>query len=61
MQYYEPAKWVARLRAAKTDANPLVFKVNMAAGHRGRSGRFERMRETAEEYAFILHQLGIER
>lgn len=57
VQYYEPAKWVARLRALKTDKNPLLFKINMAAGHAGRSGRFERLRETAEEYAFILHLL----
>jgi oligopeptidase B len=58
VQYYEPAKWVARLRALKTDRNPLLFKINMAAGHGGRSGRFESLRETAEEYAFFLHQLG---
>jgi oligopeptidase B len=58
VQYYEPAKWVARLRALKTDRNPLLFKINMSAGHGGRSGRFERLKETAEEYAFILHQLG---
>ena len=57
VQYYEPAKWVARLRVMKTDRNPLLFKVNMAAGHGGRSGRFERLRELAEEYAFLLHQL----
>jgi oligopeptidase B len=61
VQYYEPAKWVAKLRATKTDRNPLLFKVNMSAGHGGRSGRFESLKETAEEYAFILHQLGIER
>lgn len=61
VQYYEPAKWVARLRALKTDPNPLLFKVNMAAGHGGRSGRFESMKETAEEYAFLLRQLGIGR
>ncbi len=57
VQYYEPAKWVARLRANKTDHNPLLFKINMSAGHGGRSGRFERLRETAEEYAFMLNQL----
>jgi oligopeptidase B len=61
VQYYEPAKWVARLRATKTDRNPLLFKINMSAGHGGRSGRFERLRETAEEYAFVIHQLGSER
>jgi oligopeptidase B len=57
VQYYEPAKWVARLRANKTDDNPLLFKINMGAGHGGRSGRYENLRETAEEYAFILHLL----
>jgi oligopeptidase B len=59
VQYYEPAKWVARLRAAKTDSNPLLFKINMAAGHGGRSGRFESLKDTAEEYAFILNLLGM--
>ena len=58
VQYYEPAKWVARLRAAKhaagDDAQPLVFKVNMAAGHGGGSGRFTRLQETAAEYAFMV-------
>jgi oligopeptidase B len=58
VQYYEPAKWVARLRAAKhqagDDATPLVFKINMEAGHGGRSGRFARLREVAEEYAFVV-------
>jgi oligopeptidase B len=52
--YWEPAKWVARLRATKTDDRPLLFKVNMGAGHGGKSGRFERLRETAEEYAFLF-------
>lgn len=61
VQYYEPAKWVARLRAMKTDRNPLLFKINMAAGHGGRSGRFASLRETAEEYAFLLSCLGIGR
>lgn len=61
VQYYEPAKWVARLRASKTDQNPLLFKINMAAGHGGRSGRFESLKETAEEFAFMLHQLGVDR
>ena len=45
--YWEPAKWVARLRAAKTDSNELVFKTNMGAGHGGKSGRFESLKETA--------------
>jgi oligopeptidase B len=58
--YWEPAKWVARLRELKTDDNELLLKVNMGAGHGGKSGRFESLRETAEEFAFILWQLGIE-
>jgi oligopeptidase B len=57
VQYYEPAKWVARLREMKTDNNPLLFKINMEAGHGGRSGRFERMRETAESYGFVVWAL----
>jgi oligopeptidase B len=57
VQYYEPAKWVARLRAKKTDSNPLVFRTNMEAGHGGRSGRLEGYRESAEYYAFMLQQL----
>jgi len=59
VQYYEPAKWVARLRERKTDANPLLFRVNMEAGHGGKSGRFERLRQNAEWQAFILSQLGV--
>lgn len=59
VQYYEPTKWVARLRAKKTDHEPLVFSVNMAGGHGGQSGRFQRYHETALEYAFIFRQLGI--
>jgi oligopeptidase B len=54
VQYYEPAKWVAKLRRLKTDSNALVFRVNMEAGHGGKSGRFEKYRETAEQYAFIV-------
>ncbi|MEQ1801838.1 MAG: S9 family peptidase [Gammaproteobacteria bacterium] len=57
VQYYEPAKWVARLRARKTDGNPLVFSVDMSAGHSGQAGRFRKFRDTALEYAFILDQL----
>ena len=60
VQYYEPAKWVAKLRATKTDRHPLIFSVNMSAGHGGKSGRFQRYHDTAVEYAFILHELGIE-
>ncbi|MGD0117160.1 MAG: S9 family peptidase [Candidatus Binatus sp.] len=55
--YWEAAKWVANLRATKTDSNSLLFKVNMQAGHGGKSGRFERLRETALEYQFILTNL----
>ncbi|OYW95118.1 MAG: oligopeptidase B, partial [Alishewanella sp. 32-51-5] len=57
VQYFEPAKWVARLRELKTDTNPLLFRTNMEAGHGGKSGRFARLTETAEEYAFILNLL----
>ena len=57
--YWEPAKWVARLRVTKTDDNVLLLKTNMGAGHGGRSGRFESLREDAEEAAFILWQLGV--
>lgn len=57
--YWEPAKWVARLRVTKTDDNVLLLKTNMGAGHAGRSGRYEGLREDAEEAAFILWQLGI--
>ena len=58
VQYYEPAKWVARLRATKTDQRPLIFSVDMAAGHGGKSGRYQKYQDTAREYAFILSQLG---
>ena len=57
--YWEPAKWVARLREMKADANELLLKTNMGAGHGGKSGRFESLRETAEEFAFVLWQLGV--
>jgi oligopeptidase B len=59
VQYYEAAKWVAKLRRYKTDANPLLLHIEMEAGHGGKSGRFERHRETAMEYAFLLKELGI--
>ncbi|HSE11659.1 MAG TPA: S9 family peptidase, partial [Rudaea sp.] len=58
VQYYEPAKWVAKLRTLKTDGNPLLLKVNMDAGHGGKSGRFRRYREVAEEFAFLIDQVG---
>lgn len=54
VQYWEPAKWVAKLRTYKTDNNKLLLKTNMKAGHGGASGRFEALREDAEEYAFLL-------
>ena len=57
--YWEPAKWAARLRTAKTDDNILLLKTNMGAGHGGKSGRFESLRETAEEFAFFLWQMGV--
>jgi oligopeptidase B len=57
VMYWEPAKYVARLRATKTDSNPLVFKVNMAGGHGGSSGRYDKLREAAFDYAFLLTQL----
>jgi oligopeptidase B len=59
VQYFEPAKWVAKLRATKTDGNPQVFKVNMEAGHGGKSGRFQQLREVAEEFAFVLDLLDV--
>ena len=52
--YWEPAKWVAKLRHVKTDRNILLLKTNMGAGHAGKTGRFERLREVADEQAFIL-------
>ncbi|MDP1028012.1 S9 family peptidase [Sphingomonas sp. KR1UV-12] len=58
--YWEPAKWAAKLRSVKTDANLLLLKINMGAGHGGKSGRFESLREIAEEHAFVLWQLGVE-
>jgi oligopeptidase B len=56
--YWEPAKWAAKLRANKTDNNPLFLKINMGAGHGGKSGRWERLHEVAETYGFILMQVG---
>jgi oligopeptidase B len=56
--YWEPAKWVARLRSVKQDDNILLMKINMGAGHGGQSGRWSRLREVAESYAFIIAQMG---
>lgn len=58
VQYWEPAKWVAKLRDLKTDQNPLLLHTNMSAGHGGASGRFRRFKETAMEYAFLLDLAG---
>ena len=58
--YWEPAKWVAKLRDTKTDRNELLLKTNMGAGHGGKSGRFTSLYEAAEEYAFILSHFGID-
>ncbi len=57
VQYWEPVKWVAKLRAHKTDRNRLLLSVDMSAGHGGKSGRFQRYRETAREFAFLLAEL----
>jgi oligopeptidase B len=59
VQYWEPAKWVAKLRAHKTDQNRLLLHTNMEAGHGGASGRFERYRETARNWAFLLDLAGL--
>ncbi|MDJ0946858.1 MAG: S9 family peptidase [Kiloniellales bacterium] len=56
--YWEPAKWAAKLRATKTDDNLLLLKTNMGAGHGGKSGRYESLREVAEEYTFLLMAFG---
>ncbi len=59
VQYFEPAKWVAKLRAIGTGKNPLVFKINMEAGHGGKSGRFRRLEEEALAFAFFMDLAGI--
>jgi oligopeptidase B len=59
VQYWEPAKYVARLRDVNTSTEPVVFRTNMEAGHGGKSGRFRRYREQAEMFAFMLDQLGV--
>jgi oligopeptidase B len=58
VQYWEPAKWVAKLRAMKTDDELLIMRTNMDAGHGGASGRYDEYREIAEEYAFVLQVVG---
>jgi oligopeptidase B len=57
--YWEPAKWAAKLRATKTDDHVLLLKTNMGAGHGGKSGRWESLKESAEETAFVLWQMGV--
>ena len=60
VQYFEPAKWVAKLRALKTDDNRLLLKTNMEAGHGGASGRYRRYREIAFQYAFLLDLVSLD-
>ena len=59
VMYWEPAKWVAKLRATKTGNNPLYFRTNLAGGHGGSSGRYDRLREIAFKYAFMLDAVGL--
>ncbi len=59
VMYWEPAKWVAKLRSRKTDSHPLYFKINLAGGHGGSSGRYDRLREIAFRYAFMLDAVGL--
>jgi oligopeptidase B len=61
VMYWEPAKYTAKLRTLKQDRNPLLLRVNMAAGHGGASGRYDAMKESAFDYAFLLHQWGLDR
>ena len=59
VMYWEPAKYVAKMRATRNDHNTLILKTNMGAGHGGASGRYDRLHEFAFDYAFILNQVGI--
>jgi oligopeptidase B len=59
VMYWEPAKYVAKLRTLKTDNNPLLLVTNMQAGHGGASGRYDYLKEIAFDYAFLLRELGI--
>ncbi|MBM3460255.1 MAG: hypothetical protein FJX77_17180, partial [Armatimonadetes bacterium] len=59
VMYWEPAKYVARLRTLHLGPQPILFHTNLAGGHGGSSGRYDRLRETAMDYAFLLRQLGL--
>ena len=59
VQYWEPAKWVAKLRTMKTDDNALLLRMKMGEGHGGASGRYDHLRDIAFEYAFILNCFNI--
>ena len=59
VMYWEPTKYVAKLRSLKTDRNPLLYKCNMAGGHGGFSGRYDALRDTAFIYSFMLDQMGV--
>jgi oligopeptidase B len=59
VMYWEPAKYVAKMRATRTDHNVFILKINMGAGHGGSSGRYDRLKDAAFDYAFILTQVGI--
>ncbi|MGB1699639.1 MAG: prolyl oligopeptidase family serine peptidase, partial [Nannocystaceae bacterium] len=59
VMYWEPAKYVARMRRIRTNDVPLILHTNMAAGHGGASGRYDRLQETAFDYTFLLHELGV--
>jgi oligopeptidase B len=60
VSYWEPAKWTAKLRAMKQDKNLLLLKTNLGSGHFGASGRYEHLKETAFNYAFVLSALGVQ-
>jgi oligopeptidase B len=59
VMYWEPAKYVAKLRRLKADANPLLLHINMTAGHGGASGRYDYLKEIAFDYAFLIRQLEV--
>ena len=61
VMYWEPAKWVAKLRTVNLGREPVLFKINMAAGHGGSSGRYDALREAAFDYTWVLHVLGLAR